>query len=73
MPIIELPESDPRLPEALASLSKAQRTAVILVHVLEWTEKEAADFLGVDRSTVRRHRDRGLAKLRAQLEVRANV
>lgn len=56
----ELPEVEPGLPTALGSLSEAQRTAVILVHVLEWTEREAADLLGVDRSTIRRHRDRGL-------------
>ena len=33
----------------------------------------AAELLGVDRSTVRRHRDRGLAKLRAALEVDADA
>jgi len=65
----ELPGVEPGLPAALSSLSVAQRTAVVLVHVLEWSEREAADLLGVDRSTVRRHRDRGLAKLRAALEV----
>ncbi len=69
----ELPEVEPGLPAALNSLSEAQRTAVILVHVLEWTEREAADLLGVDRSTVRRHRDRGLAKLREALEVGTNA
>ncbi len=65
----ELPHVEPGLPEALSRLSEAQRTAVVLVHVLEWTEREAAELLGVNRSTVRRHRDRGLAKLRAALEV----
>ena len=65
----ELPHVEPGLPAALGSLSEAQRTAVVLVHVLEWSEREAADLLDVDRSTVRRHRDRGLAKLRAILEV----
>jgi DNA-directed RNA polymerase specialized sigma24 family protein len=44
-----------------------------LVYVLEWSEREAADLLGVDRSTIRRHRDRGLAKLRAALEVETNA
>lgn len=65
----ELPDVEPGLPAALASLSPAQRTAVVLVEVLEWSEREAADLLGIDRSTVRRHRDRGLAKLRTALEV----
>lgn len=63
----ELPEVEPGLPAALSSLSQAQRTAVVLVHVLEWTEREAAALLGVDRSTIRRHRDRGLARLREAL------
>ena len=69
----ELPEIEPGLPQALSSLSPAQRTAVVLMYVLEWTEREAADLLGVDRSTVRRHRDRGLAKLRAALKVGLNA
>jgi DNA-directed RNA polymerase specialized sigma24 family protein len=64
-----LPLVEPGLPAALSRLSEAQRTAVVLLYVLEWTEREAADLLGVDRSTVRRHRDRGLTKLRAALEV----
>lgn len=65
----ELPHVEPGLPEALNRLTEAQRTAVVLLYVLEWTEREAAELLGIDRSTVRRHRDRGLAKLRAALEV----
>lgn len=69
----ELPAVEPRLPAALNSLSLAQRTAVVLVYVMEWTEREAADLLGVNRSTIRRHRDRGLRKLRAALEVETNA
>ena len=69
----EMPEVEPGLPAALGSLSAAQRTAVVLVYVLEWTEREAADLLGVNRSTLRRHRDRGLAKLRAALEVKTDA
>jgi RNA polymerase sigma-70 factor (ECF subfamily) len=73
IPPAELPDVEPRLPAALRALSVAQRTAVVLVHVLEWSEREAADLLGVNRSTIRRHRDRGLAKLRAALEVEKNA
>jgi RNA polymerase sigma factor (sigma-70 family) len=69
----ELPEVEPRLPAALNGLSASQRTAVVLVHVLGWTEREAASLLGVDRSTIRRHRDRGLEKLRATLEAPAHA
>lgn len=68
-----MPDVEPGLPDALNSLSSAQRTAVVLLYVLEWTEREAADLLGVDRSTVRRHRDRGLTKLRAILEEHTNA
>ena len=67
----ELPMVEPGLPKALARLSAAQRTAVVLLYVLDWSEREAADLLGVNRSTIRRHRDRGLAKLRQALEVDA--
>jgi DNA-directed RNA polymerase specialized sigma24 family protein len=68
-----LPHVEPGLPAALEELSEGQRSAVLLVHVLEWTEREAAELLGVDRSTIRRHRDRGLNKLRAALEVTTDV
>lgn len=66
---IGLPDVEPRLPGALSLLTELQRTAVVLLYALEWSEREAADFLGVERSTIRRHRDRGLAKLREALEV----
>lgn len=69
----DLPHVEPALPKALSRLTEAQRTAVVLVYVLEWTEREAADLLGVDRSTVRRHRDRGLAKLCDAMEVSADA
>lgn len=65
----EMPLVEPGLPAALNQLSRSQRVAVVLLHALDWSEREAAEFLGVDRSTVRRHRDRGLAKLRKALEV----
>lgn len=70
---MELPHIEPGLPHALNGLSEAQRTAVVLLYVLEWTEREAAELLGVNRSTIRRHRDRGLARLRAALEARSDV
>lgn len=59
-----IPHVEPALPRALESLTKAQRQAVLLLYVLECTESEAADLIGVERSTLRTHRDRGLAKLR---------
>lgn len=66
---VELPAVEPALPGALESLSELQRTAVVLLYALQWSEREVARLLDVDRSTVRRHRDRGLEKLRNALEV----
>lgn len=66
---VETPEVEPRLPGALASLSRSQRVAVVLMHGMGWSEREVAELLGVHRSTVRRHRERGLKKLRRELEV----
>jgi RNA polymerase sigma factor (sigma-70 family) len=65
----EMPMVEPGLPDALSQLSRGQRTAVILLFGLGWSERDAAEILGVDRSTIRRHRDRGLKKLRRALEV----
>ena len=70
--VSEMPAVEPRLPAALIQLSQSQRVAVVLLYALDWSEREAAEFLGVDRSTVRRHRDRGLKKLRKALEVDGN-
>ena len=66
------PWVEPGLPAALESLSDAQRTAVVLLHSEEWSEREVAELMDVDRSTVRSHRDRGLTKLRNALEVANN-
>ncbi len=67
VPTSELPDVDPRLPGALASLSNQQRAAVLLVHAHGWTQAEAADALGCGVSTLRNHLDRGLRTLRAAL------
>ena len=70
VPPAELPHVEPGLPAALNELSASQRTAVMLIHVEGMSEREAARVLDVHRSTVRRHCDRGLAKLRDALEVK---
>jgi RNA polymerase sigma factor (sigma-70 family) len=67
VPVAEFPEIDPRLPGALAGLSRQQRAAVLLVHAHEWTQTEAADALGCSVSTVRNHLERGMRRLRASL------
>ncbi len=61
------PLVEPGLPEALARLSRRQRTAVILVHCYGWTPAEVADFLDIAVTTVRNHLERGMARLRATI------
>ncbi len=63
------PWIEPGLPGILAGLPERQRVAVVLIHGLQWTQQEVADLLGVGRTTVERHLERGMRKLRAGLEV----
>lgn len=63
------PWVEPALPSALASLSEHQRVSVVLVHGFAWSHREVAELLDVSTSTVQNHVERGLAKLRASLEV----
>ena len=62
-----LPWVEPGLPGALAKLSERQRTVVILVHSLGWTQSEVADLLGVSQGAVRTHLERGVTRLRSKL------
>ena len=68
-----IPQVEPRLPEALQQLTRNQRVAVVLVHGLEWTEEEVAALIGRSRSTVHTHLERGVARLRQELEVMIDV
>ncbi len=63
----ELPMVEPALPKALANLSERQRTAVMLVHSFEWTLSEVADVLGLSKSSVRNHLERGMESLRREI------
>lgn len=63
------PWFEPGLPDALASLSETQRAVVLLVDGFDWTMAEVAEYLGISKSTVQTHHDRGLAKLRRRLKV----
>jgi RNA polymerase sigma factor (sigma-70 family) len=72
LPAVEvsrMPEVEPQLPSALASLPERQRVAVILVHGLGWTQREVADLLGVSRTTVQNHLERGTSRLQRSLKV----
>lgn len=64
-----LPWVEPGLPKAMAKLSDQQRQAVMLIHGLEWSLAEAAEMLGVGKSTVQTHLQRGMDRLRRDLGV----
>lgn len=68
---IGLPWVEPGLPDALKSLSANQRQAVVLVHGFGYTHAEVAEILGLARSSIQNHVERGLAKLRNHFEVKA--
>jgi DNA-directed RNA polymerase specialized sigma24 family protein len=67
VPVAGLPASEPGLDRALARLSASQRVAVLLVHGLDWSYKDAADAMDVPITTIRNHLVRGLARLRREL------
>ncbi len=60
------PWVEPGLDGALDQLTSAQRTVVVLIHGFGWTYQEVSELLGVRRSTVQRHADRALSKLRSE-------
>jgi DNA-directed RNA polymerase specialized sigma24 family protein len=64
-----LPDVEPGLPAALAHLPERQRTVLLLLHGQEWTMSEVAGLLGISKSTVQNHAERGLATLRRSLGV----
>jgi RNA polymerase sigma-70 factor (ECF subfamily) len=63
--------TEPGLHTAMTGLSDHQRTTVLLIHGFDWTYEEVSQLMGVSRSTVQRHADRGMAKLRKALEVQS--
>lgn len=65
------PLVEPGLPAALAGLSENQRIVVTLLHGYQWTMSEVAHLLGVSKSTVQVHANRGLNALQEQLGVRS--
>ena len=64
-----LPWVEPALSAAMARLSPMQRQVVVLVEGFQWTHRETAELLGVAPSTIQKHLERGLTKLRAALGV----
>ncbi len=64
VPAAAIPEIEPQLPAALASLPERQRVAVYLMAGLGWTAREVGDVLGIAPTSVHSHYQRGLAALR---------
>ena len=58
---------------ALARLSDRQRQVVVMVHALGWTHVETAEFLGLSASSVQRHVERAMKKLRNALGVEGHA
>jgi len=72
IPLVEvsrLPWIEPGLPGALSGLPERQRVVVTLVYGFEWTLAEVAELLGVKKTTVQNHAERGLSRLRSNLGV----
>ena len=73
LPVAEegTPWVEPDLPGALGALPQQQRVVVMLLHCFDWTMSEVADLLGVSKSTVQRHAEHGMSRLRGRLGVSA--
>jgi RNA polymerase sigma-70 factor (ECF subfamily) len=61
------PIVEPGLEPALATLSRKQRAAVVLIHGFGWSVTQVAEMWGVTFSTIQSHLDRGMSKLRKRL------
>jgi len=68
-PVDRTPWVEPGLSSVLEGLPTRQRQAVMLVHGYGWTWSEVAEVLDVSKTTVQKHVERGVAKLRAELGV----
>jgi DNA-directed RNA polymerase specialized sigma24 family protein len=60
---------EPALAPALEELTERQRTCVALVVGLHHSHQEAADLLGISKSSVQQHVDRAMDHLRERLGV----
>lgn len=67
------PWVEPALTEALAELSARQRTVVVLMHCFGWSLGEVGELLEISPTTVQKHAERGMTKLRTMLEVASDV
>jgi DNA-directed RNA polymerase specialized sigma24 family protein len=65
------PWCEPALAKQLARPFDRERLVVMLVNGYGWSLAEVAELLGVSKSTVQTHAERGMAKLRTGLGVTA--
>lgn len=65
--IAVMPEVEPKLPDALAALSDRQRSVVVLVHCYQWSQSEVGELLGLSRTSVQNHLERGMSSLRRKI------
>ena len=72
-PHAETPGIEPGLQPALESLSKNQRVALVMIHAMDFSEREVADLMGLSRWAVRTHAERGLQRIRGALGVRVDA
>ena len=63
------PWFEPGLPAALAALPERERIVLLLLHGYGWHMSEVAETLGVSKSTVQTHAERGMGRLRQKLGV----
>jgi RNA polymerase sigma factor (sigma-70 family) len=67
--VVSDPWIEPQLPAALEQLPEQQRLVLALLHGYQWSMSEIAALLGVSKSTVQSHAERGMKNLRARLGV----
>lgn len=70
-PPVGQPWVEPALVPALRSLSERQRVVVSLLHAFDWSMSEVASLLGISKSSVQKHEQRAMARLRSELGVEA--
>jgi DNA-directed RNA polymerase specialized sigma24 family protein len=58
---------EPKLPGALRALSEQQRLCVVLIHGFGWQLTEVAELISCKPTTVQKHVERGLRRLRRSL------
>jgi DNA-directed RNA polymerase specialized sigma24 family protein len=67
VPVERAPWVEPGLSKAVAGLPPRQRTVAVLLYSYEWTQVEVAELLGISKSSVQRHGERAMARLRRKV------